>query len=687
MRDEKPESMDVLQRLRELGFQHGRYQRYSDAYISTRGDLSFTFSWCRTYSKFRVRHEPKTRRTKRIRREIPWESTFMRKSKAEKREIILRPWEYPMAAQNLSVILIQTRVRGMLCRAAKGRQQVTKKVKAARVRSPMQQFVATGRSFSDERGFYTFVATKIQAWFRMQRLRWRGTLERYPLYHIAALQLQYAWKAHCQHKLYQQPAHGPNSAMTPVNRAALCIQTAWKSYTHRRIFRYYRDLLTFRSTGDPARMLRAINPSEASLLDASMGAQVRFRLGGLAFPPTIYYKIFTRKPVCDLGAFSPKDYTVARQSAPVSHSHVKRRPGAAHDSGSSENDHEETDKQPRVLFDVDFEGENWEAEAEEMFQWASALDYDEYVDNWVELGRTAATDGEPECSACSVDCARLLAICGVCSTRGRVFSSSSSSSTTSIPRAQTRALALVVAGRSRPIQTWLVQPQPGPDIFEDVRAGVTKAFPSGKATMQHFDQYLGFKLAQSCPTGVSKAYHLERVLLSLETNADRKSDVDAQMVAFSMAVKGAVDERLRVLFNLATDTPAGEALGSNEEKKEEVDTRENIPSEKRVLAVEDAKYPFQEYIAATPSDMLKSAVQAQIKDKKITEEEARDRQTYTFEAFSQIMRGKTTPLSSPLPLCACSAPSSAHECFADVTQQRTPLPGGNDEGVRVHSTG
>ncbi|KAG6950078.1 hypothetical protein JG688_00014338 [Phytophthora aleatoria] len=200
-----------------------------------------------------------------------------------------------------------------------------------------------------------------------------------------------------------------------------------------------------------------------------------------------------------------------------------------------------------------------------------------------------------------------------------------------------------------------------PDIFEDVRAGVTKAFPSGKATMQHFDQYLGFKLAQSCPTGVSKAYHLERVLLSLETNADRKSDVDTQMVAFSMAVKGAVDERLRVLFNLATDAPAGEALSSNEEKKEEVDTREmsqeqlerllhllletyQIPSEKRVLAVEDRKYPFQEYIAAAPSDMLKSAVQAQIKDKKITEEEARDRQTYTFEAFSQIMRGKTVCL-------------------------------------------
>jgi len=415
-------------------------------------------------------------------------------------EIILKPWEYPMAAQNLSVVLIQKRVRGILCRrrqatassAAKAPEQAAKTAKAARIRSPMQQYVASGGSFSDEHGFRTFVATKLQAWFRMQRLRWRATLERYPLYHIAALQLQYAWKAHYQHKLYRAQARGARSAaMTPANRAALCIQTTWKSYTHRRIFRYYRDLLSFRSTGDPARMLRAINPCEASLLDASMGAQVRFRLGGLAFPPTIYYKIFTRKPVCDLGAFSPKDYTVARQMAPASHSHAKRRPGqSAHTTyirvGNSysrarqqaentrlwyhrlvnngwrpvtakvlaeanadpiaqatgarravssfhysklvrqqdrerarrhkkllwmqklyaqglltaadrpeqqaEDQDDQAEKTPRTLFDVDFDDENWEAEADDMFQWAAALDYDEYVDNWHELGRTAATD-------------------------------------------------------------------------------------------------------------------------------------------------------------------------------------------------------------------------------------------------------------------------------------------------------
>jgi hypothetical protein len=31
--------------------------------------------------------------------------------------------------------------------------------------------------------------------------------------------------------------------------------------------------------------------------------------GGCTFPPVIYYKIFTHRPVTDMCAFSPKDYT------------------------------------------------------------------------------------------------------------------------------------------------------------------------------------------------------------------------------------------------------------------------------------------------------------------------------------------------------------------------------------------
>ncbi|GAB1294213.1 Protein MFI [Apodemus speciosus] len=47
----------------------------------------------------------------------------------------------------------------------------------------------------------------------------------------------------------------------------------------------------------------------AELLDAAAGVQVRFRLGGVKFPPEIYYKIFTHRHIEDLCANSPRDYT------------------------------------------------------------------------------------------------------------------------------------------------------------------------------------------------------------------------------------------------------------------------------------------------------------------------------------------------------------------------------------------
>ena len=66
--------------------------------------------------------------------------------------------------------------------------------------------------------------------------------------------------------------------------------------------------------GDPKQMLRAINPKEASLFDAALGVHIRYRLGGYQFPPNIYYKIFTHKPVCDVGAFAPRNYTIGRSN-------------------------------------------------------------------------------------------------------------------------------------------------------------------------------------------------------------------------------------------------------------------------------------------------------------------------------------------------------------------------------------
>ncbi|KAJ0394029.1 hypothetical protein ATCC90586_000911 [Pythium insidiosum] len=190
-----------------------------------------------------------------------------------------------------------------------------------------------------------------------------------------------------------------------------------------------------------------------------------------------------------------------------------------------------------------------------------------------------------------------------------------------------------------------------PEIFSEICKGAAEAFPSGKTVMPQFDQYLGFKLSTASPEGFRKAYHLERVWKSLPTDEQKRIDVDALLVGFSMAVKGAVDERLRCLFDLA----ARDAASSGSEEKTITqpelerligllqDTYQ-IPSEKRVLPNEEVQYPFQEFKAATPYEMLQAAVQAQVDAKQITSEEANARSAYTFEAFSQIMKGKTVCL-------------------------------------------
>jgi len=91
-------------------------------------------------------------------------------------------------------------------------------------------------------------------------------------------------------------------------RAAVVIQKAWRRFSQRRIFQYYRDLIKFREKGHPAELLRCINIRESQLCDAAAGIHVRFRLGGSTFPPLIFYKIFTHRPVTDICSFCPRDY-------------------------------------------------------------------------------------------------------------------------------------------------------------------------------------------------------------------------------------------------------------------------------------------------------------------------------------------------------------------------------------------
>ncbi|XP_020658802.3 protein MFI isoform X1 [Pogona vitticeps] len=93
------------------------------------------------------------------------------------------------------------------------------------------------------------------------------------------------------------------------NHAATVIQRSWKRWLDLGVFDYYKELIGFKQCGEPSRLMKYIDPREAEFLDAAAGVHIRFRLGGLKFPPSIYYKVFTHRPIVDMCAFSPKDYT------------------------------------------------------------------------------------------------------------------------------------------------------------------------------------------------------------------------------------------------------------------------------------------------------------------------------------------------------------------------------------------
>lgn len=299
-------------------------------------------------------------RRRRLQREMSrgpgtvWNSRFADKPRREVRRIIKEPWHYPMAAQNLAAIAIQRVARGYISRSgreahvrARERARIEKAAaleedeesKERRRQAPkalMEKFLKytasemrlaeTPHPDSPERQAYEdWRLSRVQAWWRMLLVKNEYERNRHSMYHIASMQIQYLWRAHLRHRF--MAVSGPQ----PRINAALSVQRAWRRWTNMRIFKYYRDLIRFRNTGDPRVMLRSINPREASLIDTASKIRVRFRLGGSTFPPTIYYKMFTNAPLCDVNSFAPKDYTREKgMEAAQRHNHAEGAPLDGH---------------------------------------------------------------------------------------------------------------------------------------------------------------------------------------------------------------------------------------------------------------------------------------------------------------------------------------------------------------------
>ncbi|KAL4696937.1 hypothetical protein H8959_002635, partial [Pygathrix nigripes] len=135
-----------------------------------------------------------------------------------------------------------------------------------------------------------------------------GGIERIELRHFRLRRYLGVQRRQGQQRLEFQMPWKEELEVIKQDNAARVIQQAWKSFLNVAIFQHFKSLIDLRRQGEPRQIVKYINPKEAELLDAAAGIHVRFRLGGVKFPPDIYYKIFTHRPIEDLCANSPRNY-------------------------------------------------------------------------------------------------------------------------------------------------------------------------------------------------------------------------------------------------------------------------------------------------------------------------------------------------------------------------------------------
>ncbi|CAM9158432.1 unnamed protein product, partial [Ectocarpus fasciculatus] len=317
----------------------------------------------------------------------PWRSVFSRKPRSSRRAIVAAPWTSPVAAHHLAAVQIQRHVRGFIAntsvarhgtinraggRNAGGKTEADAATRRRRgsgrrrsraggstrqldkyLRHVAEDEAARGSGGGGDRrgaggGYSEWCGRRIQAWWRMVDARFRFRYLKFPLYGLAALQIQYAWRNYQQNTIYDMSTREivSDECLSSLERgssllredgecsanrqqsegmltaslescAAKTIQTCWRNRVSKSIYRYYRNVIDFRLGGDPRLLLRAINPGEAALFDRAAGVHVRFRLGGYTFPPSIYYKVYTHQPVADIGAFAPRAYSEDAKDTPA----------------------------------------------------------------------------------------------------------------------------------------------------------------------------------------------------------------------------------------------------------------------------------------------------------------------------------------------------------------------------------
>ena len=92
---------------------------------------------------------------------------------------------------------------------------------------------------SEEQCWKNFCAALVQATYKMALTRRLFKYHRFAMYHIAAIQIQWAWRGYIERKK-KIPKKSKNQM------AAEKVQRAWRSFTNVKIFKYYKDLINFK---------------------------------------------------------------------------------------------------------------------------------------------------------------------------------------------------------------------------------------------------------------------------------------------------------------------------------------------------------------------------------------------------------------------------------------------------------
>ena len=153
--------------------------------------------------------------------------------------------------------------------------------------------------------YENYAAIKIQSWIRKLQCMKRYKFKRHFTYHIAAYVIQQCFKNY--KKRISQTDY-----VDPIAKYAIRIQRAWRCYMNKKIYQYYKNLIRLREQGDPSLLLKVLHPSESFLADPAAKLYVRLRLGGTSFPPLVYYKVFTKMNITDIGSFAPRDYVTKK---------------------------------------------------------------------------------------------------------------------------------------------------------------------------------------------------------------------------------------------------------------------------------------------------------------------------------------------------------------------------------------